>query len=60
MKPVTFIVERSKERVVCEDTRDVRVIDGIEYLTVHREDNSRPFLMRRDSLKKIERKSINF
>jgi hypothetical protein len=60
MKPVTFIVERSKERVICEDTRDVRVIDGVEYLTVHREDSHRSFLMRRDSLKKIERKSINF
>jgi len=58
MKPVTFIVERSKERVICENTRDVRVIDGIEYLTVHRENNPRPFLMRRDSLKKVDQRSV--
>ena len=58
MKPITFIVERSKERVICENTRDVRVIDGVEYLTVHREDNPRPFLMRRDSLKKLDARSV--
>ena len=58
MKPITFIVERSKELVICDNTRDVRVIDGIEYLTVHRENNPRHFLMRKDSLKKVDKRSV--
>jgi hypothetical protein len=58
MKPVTFIVERSKERVICENTRDIRVIDGVEYLTVRKENSARTFLMRRDGLKKLDQKTI--
>ena len=58
MKPVTFIVERSKEQVICENTRDIRVIDGVEYLTVRRPDSPRMFLMRRDSLKKLDTRAV--
>lgn len=58
MKPVTFIVERSKEQVICENTRDIRVIDGVEYLTVRRLDSPRMFLMRRDSLKKLDTRAV--
>ena len=58
MKPITFIVERSKEQVICENTRDIRVIDGVEYLTVRRPDSPRTFLMRRDSLKKLDTRAV--
>jgi hypothetical protein len=39
--------------VICENIRAVEVIDGIEYLVVHRKENNRMFLMRKDILEKI-------
>jgi hypothetical protein len=54
MKTVVFKNRRSNEKFVCDNVRDVRVIEGIEYLQVHRLDNPRNFLMRRDALEKVE------
>ena len=31
-------------------------IDGVEYLVVHKVDNQRPFLMRKDALEKVQDK----
>lgn len=42
------------ERVVCDNIRDVKVIDGVEYLVVHKHDNNRQFLMRREALEKVK------
>ena len=53
MKSMTFINERNGEQVVCDDVRAVQVIDGIDYLIVHKQDNPRPFMMRKDALKKV-------
>ena len=53
MKSMTFVNERNGEQVVCEDVRAVRVIDGVDYLVVHKKDNPRPFMMRKDALKKV-------
>jgi|TARA_B110000503_G_C7108839_1_gene397177 hypothetical protein len=53
MKTVTFENERNGERVVCDDVRDVRVIDGVDYLVVHKQDNPRAFMMRKEALKKV-------
>ena len=53
MKPVTFRNRLNGERFVCEDTRAVEQIDGVEYLVVHRPDEQRSFKMRRDALEKI-------
>ena len=53
MKSMTFVNERNGEQVVCDDVRDVRVIDGIDYLVVHKQDNPSPFMMRKDALKKV-------
>ena len=50
MKPVLFENPRNHERVVCEDVRNVRVIDGVEYLSVHRINEVRQFLIRKDAL----------
>lgn len=52
MKPVTFKVLHSGERFVCEDTRQIDVIDGVEYLIVHRPGEHRNFKMRKDVLVK--------
>ena len=53
MKSMLFVNERNGERVVCDNIRDVRVIEGVDYLVVHKEENPRPFMMRKDALKKV-------
>ena len=53
MKPMIFKNRVNGERFVCEDHRTVDVIDGVEYLTVHRPNEQRSFKMRRDALEKI-------
>ncbi len=53
MKPILFKVIVNNERVICDNVKDVRVIDGVEYLVVHRQDNARSFMMRRDALEKL-------
>ena len=53
MKQITFKVLRTNEIVVCEDVKDIRVIEDVEYLTVHKENNQRSFLMRKDALEKV-------
>ena len=53
MKSMTFVNERNGEQVVCDDIRDVRTIDGVDYLVVHKKDNPRPFMMRKDALRKV-------
>ena len=54
MKAVTFQNQMSRERVICEDLRDERTIDGVQFLLVHRYGNDRSFLVRKDSLKKVD------
>ena len=53
MKPVLFKNRMNNERFVCEDVRAVDVIDGVEYLVVHRPNEQRVFKMRKDALEKI-------
>ena len=53
MKPMTFKNRMNNERFVCDDVRTVEVIDGVEYLLVHRPNEHRMFKMRRDALEKI-------
>jgi hypothetical protein len=52
MKPMTFKTRMNGERYVCDDVRTVEVIDGVEYLYVHRPNESRLFKMRKDALVK--------
>jgi hypothetical protein len=54
MKAVTMKNRFNNERVVCDDVRDIRLIEGIEYLVVRRQENTnRTFLMRKDALQKV-------
>jgi hypothetical protein len=54
MKAVTMRNQFNNERVVCDDVRDIRLIEGIEYLVVrHQENTNRTFLMRKDALQKV-------
>ena len=58
MKPVTFENRVSHERVICDDIKNVQVIDGVEFLQVHKQGQERKFLMRKDSLEKIVEQKI--
>lgn len=52
MKSMTFKNRLNGERFICDDVRAVEVIDGVEYLVVHRPNEHRIFKMRRDALEK--------
>ena len=54
MKTITFKNRFNGERVVCNDTKAVQVIDGIEYLLVSKTIQDRKFLMRKDALEKVK------
>jgi hypothetical protein len=43
----------TRERYICDNIRMVRRLDGIEYLSVRKENEERKFLIRRDSLQEI-------
>ncbi len=49
-KPITFKNTINGEQWVCEDARKVKVIDGVNYVTVHKPNNLRTVLMRKDTL----------
>ena len=55
MKPIMFENIRTRERVVCDDLRNVSVIDGEEYLAVRRENDQRVFLIRKTVLVKVKK-----
>ena len=42
----------NNEHFVCDDIRVTEIIDGVEYIVVHRPNEHRPFKMRRDALEK--------
>jgi len=50
MKPVMFENPRTRERVVCDDLRNIAVIEGEEYLAVRRVNEQRVFLIRRSAV----------
>ena len=54
MKIITFKNKFNGEHVICNDTRAVQIIDGIEYLLVSRRIQDRKFLMRKDALEKVK------
>ena len=53
MKTVFFENIRNKEKFYCTDLKDIRIIDGVEYLRVFREGTQRDCLVKKDSLQKI-------
>ncbi len=58
MKTVKFKNKLNGEQFICNDVRrDKQVIDGIEYLVVHRQNNARPFLMRKDALEPVNQQN---
>lgn len=56
MKPVIFENIRTREQLICDDLRNVSVIDGEEYLAVRKPEQARIFLVRRSVLTQIKSK----
>ena len=50
MKPQLFENPINGERWVCDDIRQIKIIDGQKYISVHKPDQLRVAFMRRDSL----------
>jgi hypothetical protein len=61
MKSQTYKNIITGQIVICENSREIKTIDGVEYLTVTRPGDyqNRSFMIRRDSLKKIEKEKSN-
>ncbi len=58
MKQVFFENIMNKEKFYCTNTKDIRVIDGVEYLRVFRYGTQRDILIKKDSLKKIPESAL--
>ena len=54
MKSITFENIFNQEKFICEDIKDRTIIDGVEFIKVHKYENNRIVLMRKDSLKKVK------
>jgi len=53
MKTMYFENIRTKERFYCKNTKDIQLIDGIEFLRVFRLGTQRDVLVKKDTLTKI-------
>jgi hypothetical protein len=56
MKTIVFENIVNKEKFQCHNTKDIQIIDGIEYLRVFKYGTQRDCLVKKDSLKKIVEK----
>lgn len=56
MKTVYFENVMNKEKFYCHNVKDVRVIDGIEYLRVFKDGTQRDCLVKKDTLRKVSQK----
>lgn len=54
MKTLTFENIYNKEKFTCPDVKDVRLIEGVEYLRVFKFGTQREVLVKKDSLKKVK------
>lgn len=59
MKPQLFENPINGERWVCDDVRQIKIIDGTGYISVHKPNQQRTVLMRRDSLRPIKQNFIS-
>jgi hypothetical protein len=53
MKVIYYENLMNKDKFYCTNSRDIKMIDGVEYLRVYKMGTNRDFLIKKDSLKKI-------
>ena len=56
MKPIMFKNRMNNDKFICEDTRRVEIIDGVEYIYVHKINEQRSYLMRKEALERVKEK----
>ncbi len=56
MKTIYFENIRNREQFYCNDLKNIRLIDGVEYLRVVKVGTQRDMLVKRDSLRKVTKK----
>lgn len=56
-QPILLENPITKEVWICDDLRPAKIIEGIEYILVKKDKNNRSVLMRKDILKKKNKKS---
>lgn len=56
MKTIYFENIYNKEKFYCSNPKDIRLIDGIEYIRVFKQGTQRDVLVKKDSLKKVQNK----
>jgi hypothetical protein len=58
MKQVYFENIVNKEKFYCTDIKDVRVIEGVEYIRVFKYGTQRDCLVKKDTLRKISENKV--
>jgi hypothetical protein len=53
-KPIRLRNILSNEIWICEDYSNIKLVDGVEFIEVHRENNPRKFWMNKTTLIKIK------
>ncbi len=53
MKTFYFQNVRNREKFYCKNTKDIRMIDGVEYLRVFKLGTQREVLVKKESLQKV-------
>lgn len=58
MKKVYFENIRNKDKFYCKNTKDIMLIDGVEYIKVFQVINNRECLVNKNFLRTISKSSI--
>jgi hypothetical protein len=58
MKQVFFENLLNREKFYCTDTKDIRIIEGVEYLRVFKLGSQRDCLIKKSTLRRITEKEI--
>lgn len=53
MKTLYFENMRNKEKFYCKNTKDIHMIDGVEYMKVFRLGTQREVLVKKETLTKV-------
>lgn len=55
MESIMFENKINHDKFLCDNIKDIRIIDGVEYLPVHTIATNRIVLIRKDTLQKVKK-----
>lgn len=56
VKPVLLKNVRTNEIFICDDYKNIKLIDGVEFVQVHKDPNPRQFWMSKSVFEKVKTK----